>query len=111
MLYWLTQFTSELSVFNVFRYITFRTGGALLQSTHFHDNNGKRDDHLFLFEGEIHWKEILETFSEVEYLGCFMLELRSRGEDPLAELLQALKCADRLRKLEEEIIVENNKGE
>ncbi len=88
-----------------------RTGGALLQSTHVHDNQGKNDDHLFPFEGEIHWKEILETFSEVGYLGCFMLELRSRGGDPLTELLQALKSTDRLRQLEEEIIVENNRGE
>ncbi|MET0157277.1 MAG: phospho-N-acetylmuramoyl-pentapeptide-transferase [Methyloceanibacter sp.] len=30
MLYWLAQFAPELSVFNVFRYITFRTGGALI---------------------------------------------------------------------------------
>jgi phospho-N-acetylmuramoyl-pentapeptide-transferase len=30
MLYWLTEFTPELAVFNVFRYITFRTGGALI---------------------------------------------------------------------------------
>ena len=30
MLYWLSQLADELSVFNVFRYITFRTGGAIL---------------------------------------------------------------------------------
>jgi phospho-N-acetylmuramoyl-pentapeptide-transferase len=30
MLYWLAGFADELSVFNIFRYITFRTGGALL---------------------------------------------------------------------------------
>ncbi|MCC7347688.1 MAG: phospho-N-acetylmuramoyl-pentapeptide-transferase [Variibacter sp.] len=30
MLYWLTQFSDKLSVLNVFRYITFRTGGAVL---------------------------------------------------------------------------------
>jgi phospho-N-acetylmuramoyl-pentapeptide-transferase len=30
MLYWLYELAGELSVFNVFRYITFRTGGALL---------------------------------------------------------------------------------
>ncbi len=30
MLYWLTELTGELSVFNIFRYITFRTGGALI---------------------------------------------------------------------------------
>jgi phospho-N-acetylmuramoyl-pentapeptide-transferase len=30
MLYWLTELTGELSVFNIFRYITFRTGGAIM---------------------------------------------------------------------------------
>ena len=30
MLYWLAGFAPELPIFNVFRYITFRTGGALL---------------------------------------------------------------------------------
>jgi phospho-N-acetylmuramoyl-pentapeptide-transferase len=30
MLYWLTELAGELSIFNIFRYITFRTGGALI---------------------------------------------------------------------------------
>ena len=30
MLYWLAAFSSTLSIFNVFRYITFRTGGAMI---------------------------------------------------------------------------------
>ena len=30
MFYWLSELAGELSVFNVFRYITFRTGGALI---------------------------------------------------------------------------------
>jgi phospho-N-acetylmuramoyl-pentapeptide-transferase len=30
MLYWLSGLAGELSVFNIFRYITFRTGGALM---------------------------------------------------------------------------------
>ena len=30
MLYWLTEFSPELPIFNIFRYITFRTGGAVL---------------------------------------------------------------------------------
>lgn len=30
MLYWLTQFSDRISVLNVFRYITFRTGGAMM---------------------------------------------------------------------------------
>lgn len=30
MLYWLVELSDKISVFNVFRYITFRTGGAML---------------------------------------------------------------------------------
>src|SRR5580700_825232 len=30
MLYWLTELSDKLSVLNVFRYITFRTGGAVV---------------------------------------------------------------------------------
>jgi phospho-N-acetylmuramoyl-pentapeptide-transferase len=30
MFYWLTEFADKISVLNVFRYITFRTGGALM---------------------------------------------------------------------------------
>ncbi|TFG86719.1 MAG: phospho-N-acetylmuramoyl-pentapeptide-transferase, partial [Hyphomicrobiales bacterium] len=30
MLYWLAELAGDLSVLNIFRYITFRTGGALL---------------------------------------------------------------------------------
>ena len=29
MLYWLSEFSDKISLFNVFRYITFRTGGAM----------------------------------------------------------------------------------
>ena len=30
MLYWLTELSDKISFFNVFRYITFRTGGAIV---------------------------------------------------------------------------------
>src|SRR5690349_15148042 len=30
MFYWLTQFSDTINVLNVFRYITFRTGGAMV---------------------------------------------------------------------------------
>ena len=30
MLYWLIEFADKLSFLNVFRYITFRTGGAMM---------------------------------------------------------------------------------
>ncbi|MEA2936301.1 MAG: phospho-N-acetylmuramoyl-pentapeptide-transferase [Variibacter sp.] len=41
MLYWLTEFADKMSVLNVFRYITFRTGGAVVTAIIF----------VFLFGG------------------------------------------------------------
>src|SRR6186713_2643827 len=35
MLYWLADFSSTLSVFNVFRYLTVRTGGAMFTAALF----------------------------------------------------------------------------
>jgi phospho-N-acetylmuramoyl-pentapeptide-transferase len=43
MFYWLTEFSSQLSFLNVFRYITFRTGGAIVTALVF----------VFLFGGPI----------------------------------------------------------
>jgi phospho-N-acetylmuramoyl-pentapeptide-transferase len=43
MFYWLTEFSNQVSFFNVFRYITFRTGGAILTAMVF----------VFLFGGPI----------------------------------------------------------
>src|SRR5205085_3037945 len=35
MLYWLADFSSTISVFNVFRYLTVRTGGAMFTAAAF----------------------------------------------------------------------------
>jgi phospho-N-acetylmuramoyl-pentapeptide-transferase len=43
MFYWLTEFSNQISFFNVFRYITFRTGGAVVTALVF----------VFLFGGPI----------------------------------------------------------
>jgi phospho-N-acetylmuramoyl-pentapeptide-transferase len=43
MLYWLVDLSDKLSVLNVFRYITFRTGGAVITALFF----------VFLFGGQI----------------------------------------------------------
>src|SRR6202051_3911688 len=43
MFYWLTQFSDKISFLNVFRYITFRTGGAIVTALVF----------VFLFGGPI----------------------------------------------------------
>src|SRR4029450_4718191 len=41
MFYWLTELSDKVSIFNVFRYITFRTGGAIVTALVF----------VFLFGG------------------------------------------------------------
>jgi phospho-N-acetylmuramoyl-pentapeptide-transferase len=43
MFYWLTELSDKVSFFNVFRYITFRTGGAIVTALVF----------AFLFGGPI----------------------------------------------------------
>ena len=43
MFYWLTELSDKISFFNVFRYITFRTGGAIVTALVF----------VFLFGGPI----------------------------------------------------------
>ena len=43
MLYWLVELSDKVSVFNVFRYITFRTGGSVVTALLF----------VFLFGGRI----------------------------------------------------------
>jgi len=43
MFYWLTELSDKISLFNVFRYITFRTGGAIVTALVF----------VFLFGGPI----------------------------------------------------------
>ena len=35
MLYWLIDFSDKISLLNVFRYITFRTGGAMMTALFF----------------------------------------------------------------------------
>ena len=69
--------------------ICFDTGHAHLQgsiggftgirSTHVHDNNGERDEHLWPFEGTIDWPALIEKMVLAKYQGPFVFE--ARGED------------------------------
>jgi phospho-N-acetylmuramoyl-pentapeptide-transferase len=53
MLYWLIDLSDKLSVFNVFRYITFRTGGAMITALVFVFWFGPRViDHLRVLQGK-----------------------------------------------------------
>jgi len=48
-----------------------------IDSTHIHDNNGDKDDHLWPFEGTINWPELIEKFVVGQYRGEFIFETRS----------------------------------
>src|SRR6202023_1585130 len=53
MLYWLVDLSDKLSVLNVFRYITFRTGGAVITALFFVFLFGQNIiDRLRLFQGK-----------------------------------------------------------
>src|SRR5439155_364750 len=55
MLYYLTEFSDKISVFNVFRYITFRTGGAVVTALVF----------VFLFgPGIIHLLRLMQGMGQ-----------------------------------------------
>lgn len=80
-----------------------QAGRKRILSTHIHDNNGQTDEHLYPFDGTIPWEKVFETFAGIGYQGCLMLELHETGRDPLLELVEAIKIADRFKRIEEKI--------
>ena len=62
-----------------------------LVTTHVHDNNGKKDDHLVPFDGRINWDMALMTMQKVGYDGTYLMELANTGSP--AEVLQKAQAA------------------
>jgi sugar phosphate isomerase/epimerase len=69
-----------------------------LITTHVHDNNGKKDDHLVPFEGRLNWDIALMTMQKVGYDGTYLMELANTGS-PAAVLEQARAARARFDKL------------
>jgi sugar phosphate isomerase/epimerase len=69
-----------------------------LITTHVHDNNGKKDDHLVPFDGRINWDIALMTMQKVGYDGTYLMELANTGS-PAAVLEQARAVRVRFEKL------------
>jgi sugar phosphate isomerase/epimerase len=69
-----------------------------LITTHVHDNNGKKDDHLVPFEGRINWDIALMTMQKVGYDGTYLMELGNTGS-PAAVLEQARAARAKFEKL------------
>ena len=54
---------------------TIETVAEHLVTTHVHDNDGKKDDHLVPFDGRINWDIALMTMQKVGYDGTYLMEL------------------------------------
>src|SRR5215467_4637888 len=50
-----------------------------IRTTHVHDNDGEKDEHLWPFEGTINWPALIEKLVLASYKGPFMFE--ARGEE------------------------------
>jgi sugar phosphate isomerase/epimerase len=63
------------------------------RTTHIHDNNGEKDEHLWPFEGTLDWPRLIEKLVLGKYQGPFIFECR--GE----ELSKGSEAKDRLEEL------------
>jgi len=52
-----------------------------IRSTHVHDNNGAKDEHLMPFEGGIDWTQTIRDFRAVDGQFPTLFELRDYGSD------------------------------
>jgi sugar phosphate isomerase/epimerase len=50
-----------------------------IRTTHLHDNNGEKDEHLWPFEGTLDWPALVEKLVLAKYEGPLVLE--ARGEE------------------------------
>ena len=69
-----------------------------LLTTHVHDNNGKRDDHLVPYAGKIDWDAAMMETQKVGYDGVLMFEVATTG-DAVATLKRMATARERLTKL------------
>jgi len=68
-----------------------------LSTTHVHDNDGRRDDHLVPFAGTINWDQAMMQTQKIGYDGVLMFEVAG-GADPVATLQRCVKARERLEK-------------
>jgi len=71
--------------------------GKYLWTLHIHDNDGERDSHLPMGEGNIDWSQVIKALREINYKGVFLMEIQER-EDPDELARECLRIAsDMLR--------------
>jgi sugar phosphate isomerase/epimerase len=77
---------------------TVETVAEHLITTHVHDNNRKKDDHLVPFDGKIDLDAALMSMQKIGFEGTYLMELRNTSE-PRAVLDQARRARERFEKL------------
>lgn len=68
-----------------------------LWTTHVHDNDGKRDEHLVPYAGSIDWEAAMMETQKIGYEGTLMFEVADMG-DPVHVLERCTKARARLEK-------------
>lgn len=61
--------------------IALNTLGKRLKGTHVQDNNGKEDDHMLPFHGNIDWYSIMPFLTEMGYEGDFNFEIHKEFDN------------------------------
>ncbi|TLY35552.1 MAG: sugar phosphate isomerase/epimerase [Nitrospirae bacterium] len=72
-----------------------------IASTHIHDNNRFKDDHLLPFEGQIDWEKTVRDFRSAPGQVPFLFELKNYGDDS-SDLARLRKVMERLEALDRE---------
>jgi len=70
------------------------TASGHVVTTHVHDNDGRRDDHLLPFDGRIAWDAALMALQKIGYDGALVFELAASAE-PRTVLERAQKVRAR----------------
>ena len=68
-----------------------------LWTTHVHDNDSKRDEHLVPYAGRIDWDAAMMATQKIGYDGVLMFEVPA-GTDPVATLQRCVRARERLEK-------------
>lgn len=70
----------------------------LLRSSHLHDNNGERDEHLWPGEGNIAWEKVWDGLKSAPQAPAGVLEIHySLGESPEAVVEKASKAFEKFQ--------------
>jgi len=73
----------------------FETLKGLIRTTHVHDNNGERDEHLWLGMGTIDWKETVALLRTAPHVPALVLEIEGvEGENVPEKMAEVYTTVD-----------------